>query len=172
MKGKSLLVWVVLTLLIALMMAPGSTMAQADRAEFAGTEVPVGLLDEGIWVFLPSGNVHVRGMTTLYQEMASDPRMSGLNTVVMNANWSPYFSGPMWGTSESVISDSADCPGGGFWRGTWTGTMNADGSYSYRAIGKGLSGCVEGLLYTLIATNPGGGELTTYTGEILDPKGE
>jgi hypothetical protein len=172
MKRKGLLMWVVLTLLIALMMAPGSVMARADRVEFTGTEVPVGLVDEGIWSFLPSGNVHVRGMTTAYQELATDPRMAGLNTATMNANWRPDFSGPMWGTSESVISDSADCPGGGVWRGTWTGTMNADGSYSYRAVGKGLSGCVEGLLYTLIAVSPGGGALTTYTGEILDPHGE
>jgi hypothetical protein len=172
MKCKSVLVWVVLALLVVPMMVPGSALARATRVEFTGSEVPVGLVDEGIWTFLPGGNVHVRGMATVYQELATDPRMSGLNTAVMNANWGPDFAGPMWGTSESVLSDSADCPGGGAWKGSWTGMMNVDGSYSYRAVGRGVSGCVTGLHFSLVAQSPGGDALTTFTGEILDPHGE
>jgi hypothetical protein len=172
MKRKSVLAWLGLVALIALVLAPGSAAAVATRVEFSGSEVPAGPPDFGDWIELPSGNVHVRGMTTVYQEFASDWRMSGLNTSVMSANWGPDFAGPMWGTSKSVLEDSPECPGGGIWQGTWTGTMNVDGNYTYSAVGKGISGCVEGLHFSLIAFNPGGDALTTYTGEILDPHGE
>lgn len=172
MKCKCVSAGVVLGLLVVLTMAPGSVMARASRVEFSGAEVPVELVDEGIWMLLPSGNVHVRGMTTVYKEVATDPRMSGLNTAVMNANWGPDFTGPMWGTSESVLADSADCAGGGVWRGRWTGKMNPDGSYSYRSVGRGVSGCVKGLHFSLVAENAGDGGPTTYSGEILDPHGE
>ena len=173
MKRKSLMVSVVLVLLVSLALLPGSAAAQASRVEFSGIEVPMGPpIDYGDWVELPSGNVHVRGMVSQYEEAASDPRMSGVAMVVMNANWGPDYAGPMWGTSELLVSDSEGCEGGGVWRATWTGTMNSDGSYSYRAVGKGVEGCVEGLHFSFIAANPGGGGFTTCTGEILDPHGE
>jgi len=109
---------------------------------------------------------------SVYQENASDWRMSGLNTVVMNANWGPDLAGPQWGTAELVIAESEECPGGGIWQGNWTGMMNADGSFTYSAVVRGVSGCVAGLKASLTAFNPGGDVLTTYTGEILDPRDE
>lgn len=172
MKGKSLLVGVVLVMLLGLVAVPGSAAAGASRVAFTGTETAVELVAEGDWIFLPSGNVHVRGATTVYQEAATDWRMSGLNTGVMNANWGPDFAGPMWGTFESVLAETGECPGGGIWQGTWTGTMNVDGSYTYAAVGRGVSGCVAGLHVSLTASNPGTGEQTTFSGEILDPHGE
>jgi hypothetical protein len=90
----------------------------------------------------------------------------------MNANWGPDFAGPMWGSNENVLADSAECPEGGVWQGTWTGMMNADGSYSYNAVVHGTSGCVAGLKASLTAFNAGGDAPTTYTGEILEPHGE
>jgi hypothetical protein len=111
-------------------------------------------------------------MATQYLEVATDPLMSGLNTSVMNANWGPDLAGPMWGTSKSVLEDSTECPGGGIWQGTWTGMMNVDGSYTYDAVVRGVSGCVAGLHASLTAFNSGGDALTTYTGQILDPRGE
>jgi hypothetical protein len=173
MKRKSVLAWLGLVVLAALVTVPGSAAATATRVGFSGVEMPLGPpIDSGDWIELPSGNIHVRGMISQYQEVATDPRMSGLNTSVMNANWGPDFAGPMFGTSESVLADSAECPGGGVWQGTWTGMMSVDGSYTYNAVGRGVSGCVEGLHFSLAAFNPGGDALTTYTGEILDPHGE
>jgi hypothetical protein len=173
MKRKRVLAWVGVMVLVALLLLPGSAAARATRVGFSGYEVPTGPpVDHGEWTELPSGNIHVRGMTTVYQEVATDPRMSGLNTSLMNANWGPDYAGPMWGTSESVLPASTECPGGCVWKGTWTGTMNVDGSYSYRAVLRGVSGCVAGLHASLMAFNPGGEALTTYTGEILDPHGE
>ena len=173
MKRKSLLAWVVLVVLLTLVLVPGSASAGASRVEFTGIEVPTGPpVDYGDWIELPSGNIHVRGMTTVYQEIASDWRMSGLNTVVMNANWGPDYAGPMWGTNEFVLGDSAECPGGGVWQGTWTGNMNIDGSYSYKAVGRGVSGCVAGLHFSLEAFYSPSAGATTFSGEILDPQGE
>jgi hypothetical protein len=172
MKRRSVLAWLGVVVLVALVLVPGSAAAVATRVEFTGIEVPVVLVAEGEWTFLPSGNVHVRGMTTQYLEVATDPRMSGLNTAVMNANWGPDFAGPMYGTCEPVLANSAECPAGGVWQCTWTGMMNVDGSYTYSAVGKGISGCVAGLRFSLVAFNPGGEALTTFTGEILDPHGE
>jgi hypothetical protein len=173
MKGKRVLACVVPILMVALMMPAGLACAKAVRVEFTGIEVPLGPpLEYGIWSELPSGNVHGRGMVSQSQEIASDPRMSGVNTVVMNANWGRDGAGPMWGTNRSQVPPSLNCEQGGVWEGSWTGMMNADGSYSYRAVGRGVSGCVEGLRFSLSAANPGGGQLTAYTGEILDPHGE
>lgn len=173
MKRKNVLAWVGLVVLVALVLVPASAAATATRVGFSGVEMPLGPpVDYGDWIELPSGNIHVRGMTSQYQEVATDPRMSGLNTSVMNANWGRDFAGPMWGTSESVLSDSGDCPGGGVWQGNWTGMMSVDGSYTYSAVGKGISGCVAGLRFSLTAFNPGGEAPTTYTGEILNPHGE
>ena len=171
MKRKSVLVWLGLVVLVALLLVPGSAAAVATRVEFTGVEEWVAQAAEGDWTF-PGGNVHVRGMTTVYQETASDWRMSGLNTSVMNANWGPDFAGPMYGTFENVLEASADCAGGGVWQGRWTGMMNIDGSYTYDAVGRGLSGCVAGLHMSLTAFNSGTGELTTFTGQILDPHGK
>lgn len=172
MKRKSLLVWFVLTALVFLTIAPGSAAARAVKVGFTGAETTLGLVDPGVWIELPSGNVHVRGMISLYEESASDPRMSGVATVVMNANWGPDYAGPMWGTSQLEVAPGPECVEGGVWEASWTGTMNVDGSYSYHAVGLGVSGCVEGLRFSFVAENPGGGGLTTYNGEILDPHGE
>jgi len=178
MSMKRLLVCVGSLVLVALIALPGSAAARASRIAFEGNDVPTGPpIDWGDWNTLPSGNVHVRGMTsvyttTMYQEPPSDWRVSGLNTVVMNANWGPDYAGPMWGTSENVLFDSEFCPGGGVWQGTWRGVQSADSSYTYLAVAKGVSGCVEGMHLSLTAFNPGNNALTTYSGEILDPHGE
>ena len=170
MKRKSVWALVVFIILVALVIMPGLADARTSRVEFTGTETVDALLADGDWTF-PDGNVHVRGRVTRYLEVTTDPRKSGLNTVVMNANWGPDFAGPMWGTSESVVWDSPGCPGGGIWRSTWAGMLNPDGSYTYSAVGRGVSGCVAGLHSSRTAYSPGTGA-TTVSGEILDPWGE
>jgi hypothetical protein len=173
MKRQSMFAWVALIVLVALVMVPGWAAARASRVEFTGTEVSLGPpVDHGVWTELPSGNVHVRGMTSLYQEEATDQRMSGVTTSVMNANWGPDYAGPMWGTSQTVIADSAQCPGGGVWQGRWAGLRNADGTYAYHVAGQGVSRCVAGMHFGLTAFYPGTGDSTLTGGEILDPHGE
>jgi hypothetical protein len=73
----------------------------------------------------------------------------------------------MWGTFHNEVAPSPDCKGGGVWEGTWTGTMGTAGSCSWRAVGRGVSGCVEGLHVSYVADC--GVYPTTFTGTILDP---
>jgi hypothetical protein len=164
---------VVLLVAVALLMAfaPVASFAEGNRTEFTGIETWWAAVDPGVLVTLPSGNLHARGVITQYLEESSDPRMAGFNTVVMNANLvAPDYSGSVWGTFHNEVADGVDCPGGGAWEGTWAGTVKADGACSYHAVGRGISGCVEGMLVKVTADCTG--ETTTFAGTILDPRGD
>lgn len=158
MRRQKWSVWVLLTLVAVLLLAPGSVAAKATRIECTGTETLLGYLDPGIWTY-PNGNIHVRGMVELYEEASACPQLAGLNTVTMNANWDANYAGPIWGTSVNLTTD------GGVWETTWQGKTFADGSYAYEVVGHGVAGPVEGLNVKLSATNLG------WTATILDPHG-
>jgi hypothetical protein len=149
---------VILTLVAVLLIAPGSVTAKATRIECTGTETLIEYLDPGAWTY-PGGNIHVRGMVELYEELSTCPQMTGMNTVTMNANWDADLAGPIWGTTIMEISD------GGVWETTWQGNTYADGSYSYQVVGRGVAGSVVGLHLRLSATN------SEWTATILDPHG-
>ena len=158
MKGQKLSVWVILTLVAVLFVAPGSVAAKATRIECAGTETLIGYLDPGDWTY-PGSNIHVRGMVELYEDVSTCPQLTGMNTVTMNANWDSNFAGPIWG---KTIMETLD---GGVWETTWHGSTDADGSYSYQVVGRGVAGSVVGLHLRLSATN------SEWTATILDPHG-
>jgi hypothetical protein len=162
MKAKTLSPWILATLLIILLITPGTIAARATFTECEGTEVLLGHPDPGIATF-PDGNMHIRGMVSLYQESSSCDEIGGTSTVTMNANFDANFTGPMWGTarSESPL---------GVWEGTWQGRISPDGSCSYEAVSHGLSGAVAGL--TMKLTADCSGAPTTFTATILDPHGE
>jgi hypothetical protein len=147
-----------LIVVLALLMAPGSVAAKATRIECTGAETLIQYLDPGVWTF-SDGNIHVRGMVELYEEASTCPQLAGLNTVTMNANWDANYAGPIWGTTVAVTND------GGVWETTWQGKTFADGSYAYEVVGHGVAGPVEGLHMKLSATNLG------WTATILDPHG-
>jgi hypothetical protein len=161
MKAKTLSLWILAALLVALLIAPGTIAAKAARIECTGTEVRGAVLDPGRWTY-PGGNIHVRGMVSLYHDQSSCPEIGSENRVTMNANWDAHYIGPMWGTSHSEGPH-------GVWEGTWHGQVSPDGSCSYRAVSHGVSGAVAGLKMTLTANCTG--EVTTYTATILDPHG-
>jgi len=171
MKGKTSRMVVLLVAVVLLMaFAPVAGSAKGNKTEFTGKETWWAEVDSGVWVTLPSGNIHARGAITQYLEEPSDPRMAGINTVVMNANLLPDYSGPVWGTFHNEVTVGEDCPGGGAWEGTWAGRVKANGACSYHAVGHGSSGCVEGMHFKLTADCTG--ETTTFAGTILDPHGE
>jgi hypothetical protein len=172
MKGKTSRIVVVLVAVALLTaFAPVAGYAKGNKTEFTGIETWRAEVDPGVWVTLPSGNVHARGVITQYLEESSDPQMAGTNTVVMNANLvPPDYSGPVWGTFYNEVVDGVDCPGGGAWEGTWAGMVKADGACFYHAVGHGISGCVEGMLVKLTADCTS--ETTTFAGTILDPHGQ
>jgi hypothetical protein len=81
---------------------------------------------EGEWRF-PGGNMHVRNMIQVYQVIGiDDDRLTGTNTLVVNANWDESGLGPGWGTfrNESEYYD-------GCWEGTWSAVMSAEGYISH-----------------------------------------
>jgi hypothetical protein len=162
---------VVVVSLIALSLLPVQAVtAEAEFITCEGAFIPLGVLDPGTRTY-PGGNMHVRGMVGTYQQDMpdSDPRCSGLNTVVTNANWDAYGAGPSWGTFHVVPNELSSYTGG--WDGTWTGMSYADGSASIRVEGHGR-GDLEGLQVFVDIEFPSMYEPGVASGYILDPHGQ
>ena len=162
---------VVAVSLLALSLLPLQTVsAEADFITCEGDFVPSEILDPGIWTY-PGGNWHVRGMVGTYQQVmpGSDPRCSGLNTVVTHANWDAGGAGPSWGTFHVTPNEYSNYTGG--WDGTWTGMSYADGSASIQVVGHGY-GDLEGLHVFVDIAFPGLFAPGTASGYILEPGGE
>ena len=168
MKKRKTFVWVVLTLIVMLGLSAGPVMAEPAKTDFAGTSILVDIPDWGVWTY-PGGNVRVRGLVQEQAQEATDPRLSGINTTVINGNWDSDFSGPMWGTNRIEV----DYGGGGVWAGTWTGIHGAEGEASFlRGVGRGVAGSVLGLRFEVEVVYPADGGPAIVTGTILDPHGE
>jgi len=172
---KNIALTVVVVSLLALSSLPVQAVtAEAEFITCKGSFIPFIPDDEppdwGIWTY-PGGNIHVRGMVGQYlQDMEGyDPRCSGLNTVVTNANWDAYGAGPSWGTFHVVPNELSNYTGG--WDGTWTGMTYADGSTSIRVEGHGY-GDLEGLQVFVDISFPGLFLPGTASGYVLDPHGE
>jgi hypothetical protein len=157
----------VLVALIALLLVPmQDATAQAAFYPCNPMFIPTGIVDPGAWTY-PGGNIHVRGMVSRYQQTASDPRCTGLNTSVTNANWDAAGVGPMWGTFNMVLEED----GLNGWEGTWTGMSYADGSRSLHVEGRGY-GELEGWRVLVDIEFSGPYLPGIGTGYILDPHGE
>jgi len=156
--------------LIALaLLPPQDASAQAGVIPCEGDFIPLGVLDPpGAWTY-PGGRLHVRGMIGLYQQVMPgyDPRCSGLNTVVTNANWDASGVGPSWGTFCTVLEKEGDSG----WEGTWTGKTYADGATSIRVEGHGY-GDLEGQHVFMDIGFPSMDAWGDASGYILEPDGE
>lgn len=156
MKTQKRLILTILTVVGLFLAFAAPIAAQASVTEIAGTESCFPS-DVGIWTF-PAGNVHVRGMVLLCREESSDPRGTGDNTVVLNANWDSGSLGPMWGTYHFETDE------GGVWEGTWEGMVTTNGSqYHATATGRGV---YEGMKQWVDSANG------VWRGRILDPHGD
>ena len=161
----------IIVALIALSLLPVQAVsAQATFTACEGDFIPIDILDWGTWTY-PGGNTHVRGMVGTYQQVMpnSDPRCSGLNTVVTNANWDLGGAGPSWGTFHVVPNEYSNYTGG--WDGTWTGMSYADGSASIQVVGLGY-GDLEGLQVFVDIAFPSMYAPGVASGYILDPGGK
>jgi hypothetical protein len=162
-KSRVLLVFLAATAMTVLLAMPAG--ATATRTEVTGTEITKDISDFGTWTYLPSGRIRVRGMVLENWDDTNDSRTTGTNIVISNMNWDANHSGPFWGTFH-LESDDLD----GYWDGTFTGYMPADGSCAeITSVGFG-GGDFEGLQYRLNLV--GCGASSTIEGEILDPHGE
>ena len=157
MNTKKLsLITLVAIFAIALLIV-GSAAAKASESTFTCTDEVYETTDPGSWSF-PDGNIHIRGMKQTAHSVCGDPRVTGHNSITVNANWDADFTGPMWGEFAFQSEE------GGAWNGTWNGMMTADGSW-YNAVGNG-SGMYAGLKLWIDK------EIDQTTGRILNPKGD
>jgi hypothetical protein len=147
MKKRSFLFTTIITFIIALVFVVTPALAGVIRTSVTATETPVDSLP-GEMTY-PGGNVHIRNMTVLYQVASSDDRLTGVNTVVTNANLDASANGPAWGTFHNDVA-AYD----GYWQGTWSGTLVAGGAggYSISIVGLGY-GDLEGLMITATEVN-------------------
>jgi hypothetical protein len=129
MKKNYFLFGTILAVLAVLLLGIAPVMA-AEKTEFPCTETFIDTLDIGTWAY-PGGNIHIRGMVQFFREESPDPRNIGYNTVVVNANWRPDGTGPMWGTFHLVTDED------GLWEGTWAGMITEQGP-RYHAVGNGF----------------------------------
>lgn len=174
---------------------PGWQTSAAIKIEFAGTETfdPDGVLGEPLgWIIEPGtftcpggdytgdptqpcpdgSNVHLRGNKRLARLATSDPRMTGWNTVEVNANWDADFTGHMWGTFSIELDNDL-----GFWEGTFQGKRTREGDQWLLVIngtGHGTGGAVEGMQVKLVDQIETlypvlGPVIGNVTGRILDP---
>jgi hypothetical protein len=127
----------VFVVVLAVLLLEVMPVIAAHKTTYTCQELPGEVLDEGVWTFLPNGNIHLRGFVMKLPEVVSDPRLSGDGIVVMNANWDANFTGPIWGT-DRLVND------GGGWEGTWEGKMTEQGSV-YHSADKGFGG-YEGMM--------------------------
>ena len=140
MKRKAITIMTILFLASTVMaLFPLSVKAKATKTYFTGTETFVELIDPGTeWM---SGKIyHLRGEIGIYRDECDDDRVTGNTTGVFNMNLDVTTGrGSIWGT-QFTVSDVE----GGFWEGTWTGKIYADGSISARGVCHGI-GLFEGL---------------------------
>ena len=163
MKSKIFVLGCVLAGLIVALVLPMNVAATGNVLVCTGEEYRIAFIDPGTWTYMDD-RIKVRGMMMQYEEVASCGQASGVNTVVMNANWDANMTGPIWGTSHSETLYN----GGGVWEGSWAGKVNPDGSSAYRATVLGVSGSVKGLVMQVQASStPGGFAQVTFT--IFNP---
>jgi len=164
--------WILLALLVVFafpvaLYAKDANPAGGTRAtitEFTGTEILVGLLDEGDITITPGGTFKGRDRVWEMFHDTTDPRVTGTAIVISNANFNREFHGPAWGTL-SVESDAYE----GGWEATWRSP--AGRPEIIIAVGHG-TGELEGLkawwTFEYDEDDPNG----RISGRILDPHGE
>lgn len=105
---------------VAVAVVPAAS-ARAEHSEFYGLYFPAGMegtdtkcpytwvdpafcvIDQGDWTPLPSGRLRIRGMTVYelayaWNDQGVEPRKTGYDVVVANANLDGSLSGPTWGS--------------------------------------------------------------------------
>jgi hypothetical protein len=105
---------------LVLMSATAVASENAEKKAFTGTEVFFSPMDPGHMTY-EGGNIHLRGEVIIYQWVTSDTRLTGYIAVVINGNFDSTFTGPMWGTFQSVDKDGEPIVDG--WEGTWNGEI-------------------------------------------------
>ncbi len=196
MKRSTWLIMMFALCLVGTMVVVGQTSA-AEKIILTATDTfdPLGLggsvfgafLDPGTVTcpgFEPTGipsdpcpagsRINIRGFTIITRIEADTVLVTGNATIVVNANFDAFSTGPMWGTI------TIDVDAGGTWEGTWEGIRVMEG-YAWvlpvHASFQGTGGLVDGMRYRNVDT------IYSYTpvvvayegyieGTIIDPHSE
>jgi hypothetical protein len=115
-----MLIFVLLLSLVVTVGAAPDKHHQLVRTPFTGVDTFAGMLDPGNQ-YVKNGRFIIEGMVEQTNDILSDPRLCGLETVTINANLAAATGiGPMWGTSHIVTA-------GGTWDTLWVGQLTGAG---------------------------------------------
>jgi hypothetical protein len=121
MRTKTIVALCTILLVVGTAFAGGDAN-KAEKKAYNYSDTFVGPIAEGTTAI--SGKmIHLRGVQNSWIIAASDERISGTTTSVMNANLDSTGTGLIWGTFQISNDDGA-------WEGTYTGQM-----YNYFAGG-------------------------------------
>lgn len=153
---------ILLTVMLLLVLVPGTVSAKALKTEFTGTATFAGNLDPGTERVVDHGKYIITGMLEVYEDVTNDPRTSGTTIVESNAVLDMNtFSGTMHGTFQLVNDD-------GSWDGYFTGKI-INGYASIKGIAHGNGG-YEGLKGHWEYTGLIMGGTLSISGYILEPR--
>jgi hypothetical protein len=133
-KKMRLLVVVGLTVALLAALFPVTVLAKENRTYFTGTECFGAITDEGTTTTLKNGMVVITSMKSWHTDTASDPRLTGKDSVVINGVVVDPVAGngTFHGTFNIVNA-------GGSWMGLWVGKM-ANGSFTIDGLLHGSGG--------------------------------
>jgi hypothetical protein len=104
------LVSVVLAALLALVVAAPVSATQSNPGAYTSTEVFLGFIDFGTTTTDASGVTRVEDQVVLYQKLASDKRMAGIDIITFDAKFSPAGEGISRGTRQVLTGSVAAVP--------------------------------------------------------------
>ncbi|MBE9473635.1 MAG: hypothetical protein IMY85_01995 [Chloroflexi bacterium] len=169
MKNKKFFLILVSLLLLTLVFSTSAVSANTPKTYFTGVET-IGPPSGGTMKVV-DGKVLLRGVIQPGFDDTTDPRTTGVVTIVANAVWTPpALTGPMWGTFriETIY---------GVWNGRWQGQRTLEGGDIISTI-QGTahgSGELDGLIgkWKYRGVNVGTESFEFgISGYILEPPGE
>ena len=136
-----------------------TTSLSKIRTQFHGTSNWVADIDQGSAVVLPNGKLKITGQIAKWKEETDCPMVNGQS--IWYINWlinSDWSRAKLWGTADINVGVEKDGdPVLGTWQLSWHGRLTdgvfdeATGFFSagkivVKAVGKGTSGIVKGLV--------------------------
>ena len=96
----------------------------------------------------PGSRVHTRGYVITTEFISTDPRVDGVSTITVNANFDADGNGPAWGTISISPYE------GGTWEGVWEGIRRKVESVWMIPVHASLRGTgpLEGMHYKAVDT--------------------
>lgn len=166
--------WTLIIGVIGLMAAfAGTVRAEAKKTGFTSQSIFIGLPAGGTMV-TDGVRMYAIDAGFQYQEVATDPRASGLATVRSSAVFDlPNSPGPLWG---SIRIENADGAWAGFWTGRRTAITDPDGTshlLTSNVMTAEGSGAYAGLVMrsTITGVDVANGNPLTSIGYIIEKKG-